>query len=120
MLRIARFLRTSGTLFASAAACLLANPACAQDEAGFQAYLQPRRARASARGVPPAPADSMLPGLTLNPRVIELDRQQPGGNPSATPPPFAPYRAQHVDASRITRGRAAYQAERARLSRIEA
>jgi lytic murein transglycosylase len=51
--------------------------------------------------------------------VIELDREQPGGNPNAAIPAFEPYRVRHVDADRIARGRAAYQRQRWRLARIE-
>jgi len=94
--------------------------AAAQDEAGFQAYLGTLRSEAQARGVSRATLDAVMPGLTLNTRVIELDRAQPGSasTPSAVPN-FAPYKAQHVDAARITRGRQAYLAQRSRLARIE-
>jgi lytic murein transglycosylase len=104
----------------AAALLFAASPAVAQDEAGFQSYLQTVRAAALSQGVTRSTVDSVLPTLTLNPRVIELDRGQPGANPNSAPPPFAPYKSQHVDASRISRGRAAYQAERYRLARIEA
>ena len=92
----------------------------AQDEAGFQSYLLQLRARAVAAGVRPATADAGIAGLTLNPRVVELDRDQPGGSdPSTATPPFAPYYRAHVDAARIDRGRVVYQAQRGRLERIE-
>ena len=98
-----------------------AGGAAAQDEAGFQAYLVQLRGRALTDGVSARTLDAVLPTLTVNPRVIELDRGQPGGasNPNAVPN-FAPYRARHVDAARIGRGQRAYAANRARLSRIEA
>ncbi len=99
---------------------LIAVPAAAQDEAGFQAYLPTLRAQALAAGVRPATVDSVLPTLTYNPRVVELDRRQPGGNPNAPVAMFAPYRIQHVDVARITRGRTAYLANRARLAAVEA
>ncbi|WP_315765065.1 lytic murein transglycosylase [Sphingomonas sp. Y38-1Y] len=93
----------------------------AQDEAGFQAYLSQVRGRALQQGVTARTLDAVLPTLTVNPRVIELDRGQPGGgnNPNAIPN-FAPYQARHVDAARIGRGQRAYAANRSRLSRIEA
>ncbi|MEN2784927.1 lytic transglycosylase domain-containing protein [Sphingomonas qilianensis] len=100
-------------------AALTATPALAQDEAGFQAYLQTLRGQALATGVSVRTLDQVLPTLTLNTRVIELDRQQPEAAPNAAIPPFAPYKASHVDASRINRGRAAYQAQRSRLASIE-
>ncbi|MES2095486.1 MAG: lytic murein transglycosylase [Pseudomonadota bacterium] len=95
----------------------------AQDESGFQTYLQTLRAQAIAQGVRPATVDSVIAGMTFNPRVIELDRGQPGdpnypGAPTA--PNFAPYRISHVDAARIARGREKYLAERTRLKSIEA
>ena len=92
----------------------------AQDDAGFQSYLVQLRGRAIAAGVRPATADAGIAGLTLNPRVVELDRAQPGGTgPSTAAPPFAPYYRAHVDAARIERGRAVYQAQRGRLAAIE-
>jgi membrane-bound lytic murein transglycosylase B len=102
-----------------AALMLIAAPAAAQDEAGFQAYLGQVRARALAQGISAATLDAHLPTLTYNPRVVELDRAQPGNPQSTSFSPFAPYRARHVDASRIGRGRRVYQAQRARLSAIE-
>ncbi|MDG5487376.1 lytic murein transglycosylase [Sphingomonas sp. BGYR3] len=98
---------------------LAGNPAWAQDETGFQAYLRELRAQALAEGVRPQTVDSVMAGLTLNPRVIELDRGQPGGVTTNSIPPFAPYRNQHVTPALINRGRSAYQANRARLLGIE-
>jgi membrane-bound lytic murein transglycosylase B len=92
--------------------------ACAQDEVGFQAYLATLRQQALAQGVGRGTVDLVFPTLTLNERVIALDRAQPGAATN-TIPAFAPYKAQHVDAARIARGRSAYQAQRFRLERIE-
>ena len=105
-----------------AAACLFVGgqPASAQDESGFQTYLTTLRAQAVAAGVRPATVDTVLPTLTYNARVVELDRQQPEQTNTTAVPAFAPYRTQHVDAARIRRGRATYQEQRARLSRVEA
>jgi lytic murein transglycosylase len=92
-------------------------------EAGFRAFLESLAPRAQAAGVSRATLDAVIPTLTYNPRVIELDRDQPGGNPNAPPaaiPRFAPYAARHVDADRINRGRARYQMLRPRLATIEA
>ncbi len=91
----------------------------AQDEAGFQSYLQQFRGTALSQGVSRTTLDSVLPTLTLNSRVIELDRRQPGGPANSGFSPFAPYKAAHVDAARIGRGRTKYLAQRPRLSRIE-
>jgi len=97
--------------------------AMAQDETGFQSYLQDVRGRAIAQGVRSATADQVLAGLTYNQRVVDLDRSQPGGNP-ANPSsnaftPFAPYLRSHVDTARIAQGRVKYLAERGHLARIE-
>jgi lytic murein transglycosylase len=89
-------------------------------DAGFAAFLDGLRPRAAAMGVRPATLDAVLPTLTFNPRVIDLDRAQPGSDTNAAPPRFAPYYRAHVDAARIARGRATYDAQRARLARIEA
>ncbi|MBS0477923.1 MAG: lytic murein transglycosylase [Proteobacteria bacterium] len=112
-------------LFGSVLAALgVAGAARAQDEAGFQSYLQDVRGRAIAQGVRPAAADQVLAGLTYNQRVVDLDRSQPGGNPAnptnTASPPFAPYLRRHVDAARISQGRSKYLAERGHLARIEA
>jgi membrane-bound lytic murein transglycosylase B len=102
------------------AACLLIGSAAqAQTEDGFQDYLAGLRARTAAAGVSQRTIDRIFPTLTMNQRVIDLDRDQPGGNPNAPVPMFAPYRIKHVDAARIGRGRTAYQNNRAKLLRIE-
>ena len=105
-------------------AIIAAGPAPAQDapsdEAGFRTYLTGVRARAIAAGVKPQTADAVLPTLSFNPRVVELDRQQPEARPNAPVPRFAPYRTTHVDAARISRGRSAYATQRPRLARVEA
>lgn len=115
-------MRFGGFVIALAGLALVgpASSAAAQDDAGLQAFLASIRARALADGVRPATFDSVAAGLTYNPRVIALDQQQPEAAPNAPIPPFAPYRAQHVDAARIGAGRAAYQRERPRLASIEA
>lgn len=108
---------------AAALALCIGSPAGAQDEAGFQAFLQQVRGQALRQGVSARTLDRVLPTLSFNARVVELDRAQPGGNPAAPPsaiPAFAPYRARHVDAARINRGRAKYQALRPLLQRVEA
>ncbi len=103
---------------------LSGSTAQAQDDAGFQSYLQEVRGRAIAQGVRPVTVDLVLAGLTYNQRVIDLDRGQPGGNPANpstanTNPPLAPYLRAHVDAARIGQGRSKYLAERGHLKRIE-
>ncbi len=114
--------RRIGVLGTVIAACTLANaPAVAQDEAGFQAYINgPLRQQALREGVSARTLDAVLPSLSYNARVVELDRDQPGGtNPNAPIPNFAPYKARHVDAARINRGRATYRRLRPQLARVE-
>jgi len=77
-----------------------------QDPEGFQAYLQMLAARARGEGVSEATITAMITGISYNPRVVQLDRNQPGASNSPTPPAYTPYRLSHVDAARINRGRA--------------
>lgn len=108
-------------ILAGALAIGLAGPAAAQvdaEEAGFQGYLQLLAARARGEGVRESTISAMTQGLTLNQRVIQLDRAQPGSS-SGVIPAFEPYRRQHVDASRIARGRRQYAAAPSQLAEIE-
>lgn len=115
----APFRRIATTAALLAGALVLASNGQAQDEQGFQAYLQTLAAQAEARGVTRATIDAVLPTLTFQPRVVELDRAQPGALPNVPVPDFAPYKERHVDSARINRGRSAYQSLRPRLSAIE-
>ena len=111
--------RIAGGIATLCACVTIGGSAVAQDDSGFQAYLQTLRAQALAKGVSRATLDAVLPTLTLNQRVIELDRQQPGGTAIAPIPNFAPYKAQHLGDALIARGQSAYLSERSRLQRIE-
>ncbi|WP_448502133.1 lytic murein transglycosylase [Sphingomonas sp.] len=116
--RVSRILLSAG--FAGAAVLSLTASASAQDEAGFQSYLRTVRAEALRQGISARTLDAVLPTLTFNPRVVELDRAQPGDTrPNAPIPRFAPYRERHVDAARIGRGQRAYRANLTRLAQIE-
>lgn len=87
----------------------------------FETYKQRLSYIARIAGVREATIAAVVPGLTLNSRVIQLDRGQPGqiGNPNATPP-FEPYRREHVTADLIRRGTARYVAYSPQLTAIEA
>jgi len=112
--------RVSAIVLAVAVAALGAASAVAQEsEEGFQAYLPTLARQAADAGVSQRTINLVIPSLTYNPRVIELDRQQPESRPNAPIPAFEPYRRDHVDANRIQRGRAAYQRQRWRLQKIE-
>lgn len=86
---------------------------------GFQAYLSSLRPKARSMGISDATMDSVFPTLLPNPRVVALDQAQPGGGFDSPIPNFEPYRLQHVDAARISRGRQAWQVNRGKLAQIE-
>src|SRR5687767_8534686 len=86
-------------------------------EAGFQGYLQLLAARARSEGVSEATILRMTQGLSLNWRVVELDRDQPGS--SKVPPPIAPYIREHVDSARIRGGRNLYNQVAGTVGAIE-
>ncbi len=87
-------------------------------EGGFQDYLQTLAARARSEGVSERTITAMTTGLTFNPRVIALDRAQPGAIPGSQPA-LAPYLRTHVDAARIAGGRNTYQAVATIIPKIE-
>ncbi|WP_417610450.1 lytic murein transglycosylase [Parasphingorhabdus sp.] len=91
----------------------------AQANGSFESYLQQVRQKAIQQGVRPQTLDQVLPGLTYNPRVIELDQSQPGGSPNSAIPPFAPYQARHITPQRIENGKAAYRRLIAKLIDVE-
>lgn len=109
-------LSPSGPIGSSAVAQELAPP---DRDAGFRIFLNGLRARAVAAGVSERMFDAVIPTLSFNPRVIELDREQPGNIPGVIPN-FAPYAARQVDGERISRGRERYQVLRSRLALIKA
>ncbi|WP_216074375.1 hypothetical protein, partial [Acinetobacter baumannii] len=59
------------------AAAPMGAPAIAQDESGFQTYLGELSRQAAAEGGSRRTIDSVIPTLTYNARVVQLDRQQP-------------------------------------------
>lgn len=98
-------------------------PAAAQMAPGapinFDAYLELLKARARAEGVSEATISRMTSGLTPNPRVIQLDQSQPGSATSRGYPPMSNYIGTHVNAARISGGRAVFGQHRDLLARIE-
>jgi membrane-bound lytic murein transglycosylase B len=112
------------TLIAALALTAITGSASAQNAVTqtFEQYLQSLWPRAQQMGVSRATFDRVVPGLTYNPRVVQLDRNQADETPvqaNAPISPFAPYRARHVDAARINGGRAVYARLRPQLQRIE-
>lgn len=117
-------LRKRSLLSLCVGAALLASGtlALAQDrDAEFSAYVESLWPKARSKGVSRDTFDAVASGLRYNPRVIALDRDNlAGGATAANPiPPFAPYRARHVDAARINGGKAAYARLSPLLARIE-
>jgi membrane-bound lytic murein transglycosylase B len=112
-------LAISATAASNAPAAQFPPESGASEEAGFRAFLDSLRARAQAAGISRATLDAVMPTLSFNPKVVALDREQPG-DATAAIPAFAPYAARHVDAERIDRGRERYRALRSRLAPIEA
>ena len=106
-------LRRSLLPLAACFAALAATPAAAQDMP-FDAYMQLVIAKARAEGISEDTIRRMTYDLTPNMRVIELDQSQPGSSSSPGYPPLQPYLDRHVDAARISGGRAVYN-ETARL-----
>ncbi len=86
-------------------------------EAGFQGYLQLLAARARTEGVSESTIARMTGDLTYNPRVVALDRSQPGT--SLVPPPMSSYLATHVDRARVASGQAIYRELSGFLPQIE-
>ena len=86
----------------------------------FETYKSWLTSRAIREGVRPATAQSYIPTLQLNRRVMELDRSAGNLTPSnAAPPLFAPYRQRHVNASLINRGQSRYSSRYAQLRAVE-
>lgn len=91
-----------------------------QDDPAFRGFVQLLAARARAEGVSEPTIRAYTEGLTENPRVVALDRSQPGTTTSGAIPRFEPYRRTHVDTNRINGGRRVYQQVSGFVSAIEA
>lgn len=89
------------------------------EAAGFQSYLQLVAAKARGQGVSQQAIDSVLGGLTYNPRVVALDRNQPGASPG-TPPSFWAYYDRHIGSARIASGRSALADNLGLIHQVEA
>ena len=88
-------------------------------EAGFQAFLGNIAAQARGQGVSAATLDAILPSLTYNPRVVELDRAQPDDSSPSAPPRLSDYLAKRLDPIRISRGRSRLASLAPQISDIE-
>ena len=86
---------------------------------GFAAYKQRLIALARSGGVREATIQSVVPYLSLNSRVMELDRaQRPTSTSGSAPSSFGPYINRHITRSLINRGYARYAGHWTNLSRI--
>ncbi len=104
----------------SGGAALAQTPVSQLSDAGFQAYVPQLRARAQRAGVSQRAIDQVFGNLQFSRRTVELDQAQPGGAAgSSAIPPFEPYRAKHVSADLINRGRTRFAANADALRAIE-
>lgn len=97
----------------------LAVPAAAdesEDALAFAAWLTSYRTEATARGLQPAWIDATLADVRLSPRVMALDRSQPGSN--GAPVLFGDYLAAKLRGDRIPKGQEMYAAWAPQLDAI--
>ncbi|MBV9538698.1 MAG: lytic murein transglycosylase [Acidisphaera sp.] len=109
-----RTLLAAGAAF-TAAPALAAVEVSASDAASFAAYLDGVRQEARAAGISDSVLSRALAGLHINPRVIDLDRNQPEVQFT-----WARYRASIVSDNRVTGGRAQMARHGALLRQVEA
>lgn len=88
-------------------------------DTSFRGYMTYVAQKARSQGVSQRTIDAVIPSLTPNERVIELDRSQPGGGPGTGFTPYEPYRAKHITRDIISRGKAEYRENYATLARIQ-
>lgn len=86
-----------------------------EEKVAFSRWLADFRAEALSKGISPATLDATLPGITLQPRVVELDHKQPEGTVT-----FATYVSRTLTPDRIQRGRALIKENKATLAAIQA
>lgn len=91
----------------------------AQDALDFDTYVAQLAARARAEGVSEATVRRMTQGLSPDPRVVRLDRGQPGTPTRRGYPAMRPYIDKHVNSVRIRGGREVYRQHSANLRMIE-
>jgi membrane-bound lytic murein transglycosylase B len=103
--------------------CLSGSAVTAQDnptsDTAFSAYVAVLAQEAARQGVSQRTIMTLIPTLSFDPRVVALDRRQPGAGTNAPIPKFAPYYARHVDSTRISVGRIKYRELRPLLERVE-
>lgn len=97
----------------------VAAPASSSTLMGYAGYKQRLSALARSAGVREATIQSVIPYLSLNQRVIQLDRaQRPTSTSGNAPSSFGPYINRHITRSLISRGYSRYAGHWTNLSRI--
>jgi membrane-bound lytic murein transglycosylase B len=91
---------------------LLTRPGLAADE-GFTGFLDSVGAEAERSGVPAATVNAAFSGLTLDPKVLDLDRHQPEFTLT-----WSEYAADTLTSDRIAQGRSLYASDRDLLARV--
>jgi membrane-bound lytic murein transglycosylase B len=80
---------------------------------GFAGFLDSVGAEAEHAGIPAGIVNAAFSGLTLDPKVLDLDRHQPEFTLT-----WSEYAADTLTSDRIARGRSIYAADRELLSRV--
>ena len=94
-------------------------PLASPVQTGFAGYKSRLAALARSAGVREATIQAVVPYLSVNNRVIELDRaQRPTSTSGSAPSSFGPYINRHITSSLIRRGYARYAGHWTNLSRI--
>jgi len=112
-------LRLASAIPLALAALMAFSPAthaatCGEAAGGFGPWLAAFKKRAAAQGVSQSAISSGLAGVTYDPRVIRLDRNQKSFKLS-----FEQFYARRVGSALINRGRARMKAHRGTLDRME-
>ena len=107
-----RMLAAATVLLAGATAANAAT--CSNNPADFPAWLDSFKAEAAANGISPRVVNAALSGVTYDPRVIKLDRNQ-----KHFKQPFEVYSKRVVSPGRVARGKQLMQQYARTLERIE-
>lgn len=118
-MRIMSAIACSALALSLAASPMPAANAQANIDSDFEQYMQTVRQKALQQGIRAQTLDRVLPSLSYNPRVVQLDQAQPGGSPNSAIPPFAPYRKLHITDVRIAGGKSAYGRLARKLREVE-
>src|SRR5262245_55351737 len=94
-------------------------PLASPVQTGFAAYKTRLAGLARAAGVREATIQAVVPFLSVNSRVVELDRsQRPTSTSGSAPSSFGPYINRHITRSLVMRGYERYAGHWTNLTRI--